>query len=46
MTLVMLAFTSDKFMLSAIQLDERHSLSNVKIHVEGVIGLIRNKYGL
>jgi len=42
--LQMPAFTKGKDQLSAIEVEETRSIANVRIHVERVIGLVRQKY--
>ena len=40
------AFTKGKNQLSAIEIEETRSIANVRIHVERVIGCIRQKYSI
>lgn len=42
--ILMPAFTKGKNQLSALELEESRSLSSVRIHVERVIGHVKNKY--
>ena len=42
--LYMPAFTKGKSQLSALEVEESRVISNVRIHVERVIGLVRQKY--
>lgn len=43
---VLPAFTKGKPQLSAQEVEKTRRLANVRIHVERVIGLVRNKYGI
>ena len=38
------AFTKGKTQLTALEVDETQSITNVQIHVERVIGMVRQKY--
>ena len=38
------AFTKGKTQLTALEVDETQSITNVRIHVERVIGMVRQKY--
>ena len=40
----MLAFTKGKKQLSGIEVEQRRQVANVHIHVERVVGVIRQKY--
>lgn len=44
--LQMPAFTKGRDQLTAVEVDKSRTLSNVRIHVERVIGLIRQKYAV
>ena len=38
------AFTKGKTQLTALEVEQTHSITNVRIHVERVIGMVRQKY--
>ena len=38
------AFTKGKDQLSAMEIDETRTIANVRIHVERIIGNVRQKY--
>ena len=38
------AFTKGKSQLSALEVEETRTISNVRIHVERVIGMVKQKY--
>ena len=38
------AFTKGKSQMSALEIEETRTIANVRIHVERVIGLVRQKY--
>ena len=40
------AFTRGKNQLSALEVEESRSIANVRIHVERVIGNVRQKYSI
>ena len=45
-TLHIPAFTRGKNQLSAVEVEETRSLANVRIHIERVIGLVRQKFSI